>query len=380
MVAAQNASPDAPPLARLREHALAQLRRQPDYTCVETVERSERPAVNRKFNSLDKIRFEVALIDGKEMFGWLGAEKFDDTDLRHFVRNGAIGTGDFALHARAIFGNANTSFFDRGEADSALRYDFEIPQSASFYKIRVASHEAVVGYHGSVLADPKTLDLRRIDVIADRIPAALGLASAENRLTYDRVKIGASDFLLPSSGELVMTDSNGEQHRNAIRFSACREFAGESTLRFDDGSGPSAAAPQEVTLPADLGLQLSLLDDVDTAHAAIGDPVRARLENDIKEEGRVVFKKGAVVIGRITRLDKFANYTALGLSFTEIETNTVRAHFHAVLEQVPQEWFLAPRLERTAARSDPGEGILTLHSGRVRLGRGILMFWRTRKS
>src|ERR1700692_4299826 len=102
-------SPDVLLLAKVRLHALENLSRQPNYTCVETVERTRRSGPSRKFQLQDTLRLEVALVDGKEMFGWPGARKFEDTDLRNMVHEGAIGNGNFALHARAIFnGNAAT--------------------------------------------------------------------------------------------------------------------------------------------------------------------------------------------------------------------------------------------------------------------------------
>ena len=381
IAAAQQIPPETLVLARIRSHMVDQLHQQPDYTCVETVERSERRAANKKLRPLDTLRLEVALVDGNEMFGWPGAEKFEATVPAEFIRQGAIGNGDFALHARAIFETRNATFEYKGEHDGVLQYDYKVPQLLSGYSIRVSGRHAIVAYHGSIFADAKTLDLRRMEVVADRIPEDLGLAAASDRMDYARVKIGGSDFLLPSESRLLMQDLDGVEHSNHTVFSGCRQFSGESVLRFDDA--PESAAPvriEDVALPGDIRIELTFLDELDTDHAAVGDQVRARLENDIKEKGCIVFSRGAIVLGRITRLDRRSDYTTLGLSFSEIETKTARGHFHAMLEEVPQDWFLAPRHTRSAVHPDPDEGILTLRSGRVRLGRGILMFWRTRKS
>ena len=54
-----------------------------------------------------------------------------------------------------------------------LQWDYEVPQLLSGYLLRVGSHEAIVGYHGSFWADPKTLDLLRLEVQADEIPPQL---------------------------------------------------------------------------------------------------------------------------------------------------------------------------------------------------------------
>ena len=67
-------APDVALLARIRTHMLETLERQPNYTCVETVERSRRAAAARRFQLQDTLRLEVALVEGHEMFGWPGSK------------------------------------------------------------------------------------------------------------------------------------------------------------------------------------------------------------------------------------------------------------------------------------------------------------------
>ncbi len=82
-------------LARIRSHMAETLRRQPDYTCVQTVERSQRPARSSRFEVVDTLRLEVALIGGKELFSWPGAGRFEDKELRQIVGRGTTSTGSF---------------------------------------------------------------------------------------------------------------------------------------------------------------------------------------------------------------------------------------------------------------------------------------------
>src|SRR5579859_2769489 len=108
-------SPDLELLTKIRVHELEQLHGQPNYTCVETVERSQRSSATRKFALLDTLRLEVALVGPKELFAWPGAKKFEDIDLSDMVGRGAIGNGAFALHARAVFEGRSATFTHRGE-------------------------------------------------------------------------------------------------------------------------------------------------------------------------------------------------------------------------------------------------------------------------
>ena len=124
--AAQDAS--ASLLQRVRAHMVETLARQPNYTCLETVERSNRAGKEKQFRLLDTVRLEVALVDRTEMFAWPGSKQFEDTDVRAFVPTGMFGNGEFGLYANAVFGGRSTEFEYKGEAklgeqvDCALRF------------------------------------------------------------------------------------------------------------------------------------------------------------------------------------------------------------------------------------------------------------------
>ena len=52
--------------------------------------------------------------------------------------------------------------------------------------------------------------------------------------------------------------------------------------------------------------------------------VRARLASDVKQKGRVLLTKGALVTGRVTRMEQHNDYNELGLEFDQEEGG--RAH------------------------------------------------------
>src|SRR5271170_3680195 len=119
ILAAQEIPAETIQLARIRDRMVAQLRQQPNYTCIETVERSARPGAKKNFQLKDTLRLEVALVDGREMFAWPGAKKFEATDLSDMIKDGAIGNGNFASFARAIF-QTGSVIFDYKGPDGAL--------------------------------------------------------------------------------------------------------------------------------------------------------------------------------------------------------------------------------------------------------------------
>jgi len=379
-------SPDLDSLAKIRARMLFNLAHQPNYTCVETIERSARPKLTGKLKIIDTLRLEVALVDGRELFAWPGSKKFEDTDVTQMVTTGAIGNGNFGIHAQALFGSRAATFHYVGEEDfqgkKAIRFDYNVPQMLSGYHIRVSTASAVVGYHGSFYADPATFDMERIEVIADDLPPILMLASTNDKIDYAVARIGEGDFLLPAQSELSMVGLTGREEHNQVKFTSCRQFSGESVVTFDEApaSKPDAAPipTREFDAPAGMDIMLVIAKDVDFRTAAVGDPVIARVDHDVKQKGVVIIPKGATATGRITRLEQYESSTILGVEFPEIEAPGILARMKGNL--VHSVGFEPLRLRpgmRMHSPALPGEGIIAMPATQHRMSKGCMMFWRT---
>jgi hypothetical protein len=225
-------------LERIRIRAAENLMVQPNYTCHETIERSIRPPGAGSYRMQDTVQLEVALIAGRELFSRSGAGQFEDAKITDLVTQGTIANGNFALHARAVFLSPGPVFQYRGMASIAGRstqaFDYTVTRADSGWEIKVNDQRDFVGYRGSFHVDAVTLDLQDFSVETVEIPASLSLRSARDRMEYQRVAIGNSDFLLPRSSEMVVTSLNGIESRNRTLFHACRQYAGESVLTFDE--------------------------------------------------------------------------------------------------------------------------------------------------
>lgn len=319
-----NVRPETTLLAEVREKMLQLLVSQPNYTCLETVERTRQiPGGSAKVD--DTLRLEVALVEGKEMFAWPGAKQFEDQEIREVVSTGMFGNGSYGIYARMLFSGSGPDFEYRGQVQLAgiemARYDFRVHVSRSGYHLAVGEREAVSGFHGSIYLDPAKVDLRRLEIIADDIPPELGLTSSEDRVDYARVLIGNEEFLLPVESALQMATKDSLS-RNRTRFSGCRKFAGESTLIFEDVELTEAGqAPviTEVTLPADVSLPLEISSDLNLDRGAVGDTVTAVLKSDVKRGKDTLIKKGAVAKGRVIMLQRTLTSFTLGISFQELE-------------------------------------------------------------
>jgi hypothetical protein len=387
--------PRVPPeillLAGIRAHMAATLDRQPDYTCIEEIERSHRLASRGQYHLLDMLRLEVALVGGKEMFAWPGARSFEYTDLLKMVPAGAaIGNGNFALHARNVFDSSSPTFLYSGrekiDGREAVRYDYRVLRRVSRYSLRMRETEAVVGYHGSFWVAPATLDAIRLTVIADDVPQELHIRVAENIMDYARLKIGTGEFLLPRASELFIEDTEGNENRNRIRFEGCREYTGESVLSFAPPPKESAdktlgTEPRrnEIELPAGEAFDARLETVIDSDRSMVGDPVRAVLAQNIKQKRHILFPKGSVLLGRILRLERRQDQCVLDLEFSDLDSATAHSSIAATLDAVavpaPSFGYRSAFVDETPER----RGLLFFHSHHLHLGRGLLFRLRTRE-
>jgi hypothetical protein len=399
-------------LSRIKQRMAQNLSRMPDYTCLETIERSRSVPRTKAFKLVDTLRLEVAHVGNKELYSWPGAQRFEDRDAGEIVGAGLISSGDFALHAQSVFVGTAPMFTYRGEEDlqgrRALRYDYRIPYMWSGYRLRVAGSEGKVGSSGSFWADAETLDLIRLEVHADEIPPDLPVASAVTQIDYGRVRIGASDVLLPQRAEVVMTDTAGEQMRNRIEFTHCRQYQSEVVLSFEPEKAPSTvtAAPArqitEIKLPADLPVPVELAAPIDSEHALVGDLVTARVRADVKQDGRVVVPRDARLTGRIRRLEKYptpVEHFIVALEFRELTFADKRARFLGELEEIGPLAGLSRKLSLPSTRTQsvwrdkvgtattresltteelPGVGTFYMRGSRFRLPPGLRMVWKTK--
>ncbi|MBM3747993.1 MAG: hypothetical protein FJW34_19585 [Acidobacteria bacterium] len=381
-------------LQRIRDKMAEHLARLPDYTCRLTIERTVRPPASRRFRPYDTLRMEVAYVGGKELYSWPGAGRFEDKRIDQVVEGGATSSGGFALHAWVIFRTSDPTF-TRVETElrdrrATLRCDFEVPRRRSHFMIRSGKQSAMAGYHGSFWVDAETLEPLRLEVTTDDIPPQLEVAKSANIITYGPARLGDGNFVLPLSSELVMHETSGAVIRNQTRLDACRQYLGESAISF----GETVPAPAEaraltaVRLPPDLALEVTLASPLDVSRAAIGDPVTATVNANVRSDGAVLVRKGAALRGRIARLDvqssRAGAVAAVGFLFHTLEFGNARAEFTGVLEEA---WSALPasgsgRLQVLAASSPelrprPGEGVILLRASSLRPVPGLRMRWRT---
>jgi hypothetical protein len=336
-------------LAKIKQKMKENLRQVPNYTCLETIERSvrmprslviSRDGGSGPFRPQDIVRLEVAEVEGKEFFARPGARNFEETRPWVFARGGMMGNGMFALLARAVFAGEIATYHFGGKENARgrdlLRYDFQVSYINSGYTIMTNLGQAIVAYHGSFRVDPQTLQAVRMDVRADDIPPGLGVSDATTRIDYARVRLGSSDVLLPQSAEQTFRQFSDYESRNRVEFTHCNQYAAESVISFDDQTAATAPVSR-IELPAGLSLAIGLETPLDLEATQVGDLISGKVQADVKHKGRVAVPKGALVSGRVRRFEKYtgeAPYFVVGLEFSEVDFPGNRARFFAELEQI----------------------------------------------
>lgn len=396
LMAQQPASPDVSPelllLAKASLRMAQSLKKMPNYTCLETIERSQRLAKRRKFELIDVLRLEVGLVDRKELFAWPGSGKFEDKELADMVpAGGAIGNGSFAAHAASIFTSRTASIHFASREGNKYRYDYRVPQNLSGYKMRSGkSIEAIIGYHGSFFVDAETGRVTRIEVVGDDIPVSLEVRETEASIDYGMLRIGDQDYWLPVASTMKITSLDTSEFRNDITFTGCRQFSGESTLSFDEAptdAAPVAAGPKDEVLavPKDKLLLLDLVTPIRWGTSRTGDPVEATLTSAIKHKGAMLFPKGAKVTGRIVRLQDAGNGQILEVEFEQMTDGSRRAPFKAAyfdkggpdLAPVRPGGGTRSMRKVQGVKDRPGVLVVITYNSRLDLMKGFRSTWTT---
>ncbi|MGO9259076.1 MAG: hypothetical protein ACLQU1_22560 [Bryobacteraceae bacterium] len=424
--AAQDLAPETILVARLRDHLRDQLGHLPDYTCLENIVRYHRqPGPRSKLLPLDRVRLEVLYSGSHEWYGWPGARSLDEEKPEKFIGSGMIGNGLFALFHKAIFLGDAATYTYRGEErldgpegrPAAAKYDIRLPRLRSGQKIFLVGGVGTVGLKGSFWADPRSLDLLRLTVEADEIPAYLPLAEMGARVDYAHTRIGSSDILLAQNADLHMLELSGEENYDRFEFTHCSQFHAESALTFGPAgpagypAGPGghpaanpapapAAQPEEEAeekVPALLLVTVQLQTPI-AGNDPLGTPLEGRTYGDVLRKGKVAIPDGSKVRGRIRRLERSdlkPGYFVVGIEFTEIEIRGAPVRFYADLLKLDRrggiQQALSNRIDRpfypgvsrealetVSLPEIPGVAAFFVPGRTLALPQGFWTVWRTR--
>lgn len=392
-------------LQDIGRNVVQQMNKTANYTCLETLERSfyknngfemamhGPPAVTAQKNELlyDRLKLDVAVSEGKEIYAWHGSNKFGATEVTDVVRHGPISTGQFIGYLRNVFLVSGVKFTYRGTVtgdggEQVYRFDFEVPEKVTRYNIQTKTGHAIVPFHGWLTARASDLQISSLEVTPEKLPFDSPILSAKTDLTYQMARISGRDALIPSSFVLQMEDEDHIFTVSKGNYSQCHEFGSESTLHFDAASdSQTGLVPPlpEKALPAGLKLNLELTSDIDDKTAYTGNPIEGVLTDPLQLNGATI-PKGAKLTGVITMFqERFAperNYF-VKMEFQHLATPdaiyTLRSLHQPTGREAEELYFLFGGYLPNAVVDDIRNGVIIFDSKHVRLRRGFRGTWRT---
>ena len=119
----------------------------------------------------DRLKLDVAVSQGSEIYSWHGEHKFSASSVGDVVRQGPIASGSFNGYLRNIFGERGVVFIYRGRSTlngTAMdNFEYEVPLAASHYEIQSGKAFEVAPFHGSFSARTDTSELYSLTVTAN---------------------------------------------------------------------------------------------------------------------------------------------------------------------------------------------------------------------
>ena len=162
--------PNHPCVETISRDWYAQAVTTPPRSCDDLLGRRKRAGVGTlvKLTTTDRLRLDVAIADGHEIFSWAGAARFEDREIDEIVPPGAISTGPFAAMLLGIFQIRDPMFAFEGETTQEgrrlMEYSFTVPEEESHSKVKAGKTWLITGYTGTLVVDPLTAELVRLTV------------------------------------------------------------------------------------------------------------------------------------------------------------------------------------------------------------------------
>ncbi len=358
----------------------------PGYACLETIERdSKDPRAGRQ---RDVVRVDVVLVGGKESFSWPGQPEASTDHLGSLVGYGLTATGLFGGLAHNLFVSTAASIRPASpetlDGLPSLRYDFSAPAKTSAWTVNWAGVSGEIGERGSFWVDGRTLRLLRLEVNGDEIPPSLRLASIRIVIDYAAGTVSGAQVLFPSSAEVWTQEEGGWADHEKIFFSQCRKFIAESALVGISSKATrdtqSASQPRNLELPAGLEIPVELADEINSARAAVGDPIRARVTKDIIWKKKNLIPQGAVVIGHLRRFELVSGPQRylVDVEFDQVQTPDGTADFFAKMQSMDRlPGLTVVTREAMLANEIPGVSSFVISGPSAVLPAEMRMRWKT---
>jgi hypothetical protein len=209
-------------------------------------------------------------------------------------------------------------------------------------------------------------------------------------MKYQVANISGRDSLVPQLFLLRLEDELHTYTESRSEYSGCREFRGESVLRFQvneaEAASPVAKAATAERLPAGMALRIGLRTPVDDQTSYTGDAVEGVLLDAVTIPGtEKKIAKNAVLNGVITELESHyepSRYYLLRIQFQRLRLGNDEFVVNAWPKQSREEVTKLARLYGwplpVLLQEDFKKGLFVLTSRHFHLGQHFSGEWETR--
>jgi hypothetical protein len=156
--------------------------------------------------------------------------------------NNAWSTGDFETISHCVFSGLEDSDFHKAaterDAEGELAvYEFSGGRASTCIAVRSESQIAYSSYKGSLKVRTQTKDVVHVELEAIDMPTGFPLDRAERSVDFGVVRVGAEQYLLPTTGYWFGCYRNSYYcFLNRVDFRDYRRFKSDSIVRFDAGN------------------------------------------------------------------------------------------------------------------------------------------------
>jgi hypothetical protein len=260
-----------------------------------SAERKRKTRSKLSLYETDRLRLRVFRTSEGESFAWPGPGGFS-RNIEEVVQSGHFGTGELGAHLGAIFENPQVRFRLLSEDGKNSEFGFRVPLEVSRYLIKTGNEWHETAYDRTLMIDPASLELKRLTIDTEQLEAQSSLCESSTTLEYPE---GGEGVLLPTAVEIHDFNRDGTETVWMAAFSDCQEAPEEPVEKAHEPPSP-ALFPPTWAMP----FKLVLVTPIDTATAAAGDVVQAKLAKDeMGPSPKIQAPAGAILTGRIMRME-----------------------------------------------------------------------------
>lgn len=359
----------------------------PNYICVQSVERWSRGLTCGLCEAVERMRLEVSMIGGEELYAWPGGGAFDERGIYEMIgREGMILTGEYATIAGGVFLTDDAILTPLPDTTlngrRAVHYAYQLRGQRAGLMMAIDERQIFLKYRGEFWADAGTLHLLRLTMEVFEIPEGVNLKSARASIEYQRARIGSSEFTLPAAAESELVRGDGLRSRNRTAFTGCRQYVASSTISFGESeAAEAAAAPKQETVPEDMTVMTSLAAPIDLAGAMVGDEVKLIAFGKSERAGFSI-PGGAVIRARIVGLTVNSSpdrEAVLCLRTTALERDGRQMPFRSRLSRIrTYELFKGTQTGMRLHRPPDQDSVVVFDAGEIPVvPKGVHFIWRT---